>query len=70
MKPNFNEMSLKELRSYLLEHRDDNEVISAYIERSKSQGNWIKMPPLKSLDDLDSYPEFIEKVRQDGEKPS
>jgi hypothetical protein len=34
MKPNFKAMSRKKLKAYVLEHRDDSEAISAYIEKS------------------------------------
>lgn len=67
MKTNFKAMNRKELKAYILKHRDDNEAISAYIEKSQAEGNWVKMPPLKSLEDLDNYPEFIEAIRKDGE---
>lgn len=66
MKPNFNEMSLKELRAYVLAHRDDNEAFYAYMDKSKTEGNWVKMPPLNSVDDLDNYPEFLEKIHKDS----
>lgn len=67
MKPNFNEMSVKELRAYVLEHRDDDEAFYAYRDKSTAEGNWVIMPPLKSMEDLDNYPEFLEKIRQDGD---
>jgi hypothetical protein len=50
----------------MLEHRDDNEAFYAYMDRSKAEGTWIKMPPLKSIDDLDNYPEFLEAI---GKEP-
>jgi hypothetical protein len=64
---NFNEMTLKELRAYVLAHRDDNEAFYAYMDRSRIEGKWITMPPLKSIADLDNYPDFLEKIRKDGE---
>jgi hypothetical protein len=70
MKPNFSEMNLKELRTYMLDHRDDDEAFYAYVDRSKAEGTWVKMPPLKSLEDLDNYPEFLESIRKDREKGS
>jgi len=70
MKPNFNEMSLKELRAYMLENLDDDEAFYAFVDRSKAEGNWVKMPPMKSVEDLDNYSEFIDKIRKDGEKGS
>ncbi len=58
-KPNFATMSRKELYDYFLTHRDDQEAFYAYIDKLHSEGNWIEMPPLKSLDDLNQYPDFI-----------
>lgn len=70
MKPNFNEMSLKELRVYVIQHPDDDKAFYAFVDRSKAEGNWVKMPPLKSMEDFDNYPEFLEKIRRDGEGSS
>jgi len=70
MKPNFNEMSLKELRAYVIQHPDDDEAFYAYVDRSKAEGNWVKMPPLKSIENLDNYPEFLEAIRKDGQRRS
>jgi hypothetical protein len=44
--------------------------IYAYLDKSKAEGNWVKMPPLKSIEDLDNYPEFLEKIRNDGKERS
>jgi hypothetical protein len=70
MKPNFNDMSVKELRAYVLTHRDDDEAFYAYIDKAKAEGKWVTMPPLKSMEDLDNYPEFLEKIRKDGQGSS
>jgi hypothetical protein len=67
MKPNFKAMTRKELKAYVLKHRDDDEALSAYIEKSEAEGNWIKMPPIKSMEDFNNYPEFLEAIRRDGE---
>lgn len=61
-------MSLKELRTYMLGHLDDGDAFYAYVDRSKAEGNWVKMPPLKSVEDLDNYPEFLEAIRKDGKQ--
>ena len=66
MKPNFKTITLKELRDYVLKHQDDNEAFYAYMDKYRAEGNWVKMPPLSSIDELDNYPEFLEKIRQDG----
>ena len=39
MKPNFNAMTRKELRAYVLEHRDDAEAISVIVEKIKADPN-------------------------------
>jgi len=65
MKPNFNEMNKKELRTYVLAHRDDNEAFYAYMDKINAEGNRVTHPPLKSLEDMENYPEFLEKLRGD-----
>lgn len=60
-------MTRKELKAYVLKHRDDSEAISAYIEKLEVEGNWVQMPPLKSMEDFNNYPEFLEKIRRDGD---
>lgn len=64
MKPNFQEMSKKELRAYVLAHRDDEEAFYALADKiSAETANKVPIPPLKSLDDIENYPEFLEKLR-------
>ncbi|MEH2455899.1 DUF6887 family protein [Nostoc sp.] len=67
MKQNFNEMSLKELRVYVLAHQDNNEAFYACMDKLKTEGTWVTMPRLNSIDDFDNYPEFLEKIAKDGE---
>lgn len=66
MKLNFQEMNKKELRAYVLAHRDDNEAFYALVDRINAEENRPKYPPLKSMEDLENYPEFVEKLRQDS----
>ena len=68
MKPNFEAMDKKELRAYLLQHREDSEVISAYIEKLNAEANWLTFPALTSVEDLDNIPEFLNKLRIAGDK--
>jgi hypothetical protein len=63
MKPNFHDMTKKELRTYVLAHRDDNEAFYAYVDKINAEGNRVTHPPLKSLDDIENYPDFMEKLR-------
>ncbi|MEW5861112.1 MAG: hypothetical protein AB1861_27675 [Cyanobacteriota bacterium] len=62
-KPNFQAMSQKELHDYFLTHRDDREAFYAYVDKLHQEGNWIEMPPLESLQDLEKYPEFTDRFR-------
>lgn len=71
MKPNFEAMNKQELRAYLLQHREDSEVVSAYIKKLRAEANWVTFPALTSMEDLDNMPEFLSKLRidSDREKP-
>lgn len=62
-KPNFQDMSQKELQTYVLAHRDDQEAFYAYVDKLHAEATWVEMPPLESADDLEHYPEFIEHLR-------
>lgn len=48
MKPNFEEMSVPDLRAYVLEHRDDIEAIRALFYHPSLK--WRTMPPLAAKD--------------------
>jgi hypothetical protein len=60
----FQEMSQKELLDYTLSHRNDQEAFYAYIDRLHQEGNWIEMPPVDSVEDLEKYPEFTARFRK------
>jgi hypothetical protein len=61
-KPDFQAMSQKELQSYALAHRDDQEAFYAYVDKLHAEATWVDMPALESPDELDNYPEFLERV--------
>ena len=63
-KANFSKMSRKELREYVLKHRDEDTAFYAYVDKLNEEGNWVEMPPTESIDDLKNYPKFIEKMRK------
>ncbi|MFM7407126.1 MAG: DUF6887 family protein [Cuspidothrix sp.] len=42
---NYQAMSLKELRRYVLTHREDIAGFHAYVDRSKSEGRMITINP-------------------------
>lgn len=60
-KPTFKTMSQKELQSYILAHRDDQEAFYAFVDKLHSEANWVEMPPLTSPEDLEHYPEFTKR---------
>ncbi|MBE9106992.1 hypothetical protein IQ229_19280 [Nostoc cf. edaphicum LEGE 07299] len=66
-KPNFHAMSQKELHDYVLAHREDREAFYAYVDKLHLEGNWIEMPALQSEQDLENYPQFIERIRSSSE---
>ncbi len=64
-KPDFKTMNLKELRKYILSHREDNEAFYTFVDRVDTEKKWINYPPLDSIEDMNNYPEFSEKMKQD-----
>ncbi|MER3432218.1 MAG: hypothetical protein C4288_01985 [Leptolyngbya sp. ERB_1_1] len=44
MKPDFSTMSRKELKEYVLQNREDDEAIRAYLYHPDAK--WITMPPM------------------------
>lgn len=42
---NYQAMTMKELRRYVLTHREDIKAFHAYIDRSKSEGCMISINP-------------------------
>lgn len=48
MKPNFAQMSVLELRAYVLKHREDDEAIRVLFHHPSLK--WIAMPPMFTED--------------------
>lgn len=59
MKPNFKEMPRKDLREYVLKHREDDEAIAALIKRSNTESQ--KFPFPKTDDDLKEMQVLLHK---------
>jgi hypothetical protein len=59
MKPNFKEMPRKDLREYILKHREDDEAIAALIKRSNTESQ--KFPFPKTDDDLKEMQVLLHK---------
>jgi hypothetical protein len=63
----FEGMSQQELRRYVLDHREDDAAFYAYVDRLHAEGNWIEMPAVESVEDLEKYPEFVAWSRKAAE---
>jgi hypothetical protein len=66
-KPDFKSMNQKDLHSYVLAHREDQEAFYAYVDKLHAEATWIDMPPIQSAEELDNYPDFLEHLRQKSE---
>lgn len=66
-KPDFEAMSRKELHTYVLTHRDDQEAFYIFVDKLHAEANWVEMPALQSVEDLENYPEFLERLRKSAE---
>jgi hypothetical protein len=64
-KPNFQAMTKKELRTYLLAHRDDQDAFFAFADKLSAQPGRILHPPLNSIKDMENYPDILEKLQND-----
>ncbi|WP_219884659.1 DUF6887 family protein [Merismopedia glauca] len=70
MQPNFLAMSKKELRNYVLNHRDDEAAFQAYMDRLHAQENRIKHSAVDSWDELENYPELAQKLQRESSQQS
>jgi hypothetical protein len=66
MKPNFAAMTKAELRTYVLNHRDDAEAFQALTDRIVSSSNFRRFAP----EDADRFPEIYEEHRKRKEADS
>jgi hypothetical protein len=64
-KENLQTMSLGELKAYVLSHREDDQAFYTYMDRLKTEATSTAYPPLKSIEDMENYPEVIERLKQD-----
>jgi hypothetical protein len=64
---NFQTMSRKELHNYVFAHREDQDAFYAYVDKLHHEGNWVEMPAVDSVEDLEWYPGFVAKSQQNFE---
>ena len=58
MKSNFEAMSRQELRTYILEHREDDEAFQIYLDQVMSEPSEIYPAP-KNIEDLSNFPKLF-----------
>ncbi len=64
----FEAMSRKELREYILEHREDESAFRVYVDRITAEAiNSEVYPAPQSIDDLKHFPQLLEKHRKERE---
>lgn len=69
MKPEFQNMSMKELRTYVLEHREDDEAFYALVDRREAANpNRIVYAPPKTPEEREEMRRIIwQKLKELGE---
>lgn len=63
--PNFEAMTRKELKAYILAHRNNNEAFYAYMDKVNAEPPTEIFPAPKSLDDFQNFSPLLERLRQD-----
>ena len=60
-KPNFQQMNRKELRSYVLTHRQDEEALRIYMERLHSEPGIKRYTGGLKVEDFNQLEQLLEK---------
>jgi hypothetical protein len=63
MRSKFEAMSRQELRTYILEHREDEEAFQLYLDRAMAEPGEIYPAP-QTIEDLSNFPQLFPKSRQ------
>lgn len=66
LKPNFQMMSRKELRNYVLTHRKDDEALRIYMDRLHNESGVIRHTGGLNEEDLNQLKQAIEKKLGNG----
>ncbi len=61
MKPNFEAMNREELRTYILQYREEDEAFHTYMNRLNQASNGTWFPAPNSIDDLSHCPELLKQ---------
>lgn len=60
-KPNLQTMPRRELRAYVLSHRDDENALRIYMDRLKSESGIIRHQGGITADDLDQLDQLLQR---------
>jgi len=60
-KPNFKQMSRKELRIYVLTHREDEEALRIYMQRLQNESGIIRQTGGLNEKDIDQLEQLIKR---------
>ncbi len=63
MKSKFETMSRQELRTYILEHREDEEAFQLYLDQVMAEPGEIYPAP-KNIEDLSNFTQLLPKNKQ------
>ncbi len=66
-KHDFQAITRKELLTYMLEHRNDDEAFHAYMDKVHAEPPTEVYPASQSIDDLKHFPQLLEKHRKERE---
>ncbi len=61
LKPNFQQMSRKELRTYVLAHREDDEALRIYMDRLHNESGIIRHTGGLNEEDFNQLEQLIER---------
>ncbi|KAM3100264.1 DUF6887 family protein [Phormidesmis sp. 146-35] len=67
MKPDFASMSRKELKAYILSHRDDLDAIDALYERRTPDSEAVWFEPPKTMEEAEQQFEVFKKMVEERE---
>jgi hypothetical protein len=60
-KPDFQQMSRKELRTYVLAHREDNEALRIYMKRLQNESGVIRQTGGLNEEDFNQLENLLKK---------
>jgi hypothetical protein len=60
-KPDFQQMSRKELRTYVLAHREDNEALRIYMKRLQNESGIIRQTGGLNEEDFNQLENLLKK---------